>query len=576
LKSKGAIPIILFFFLFSGFFLVRCARPGTPAGGPKDTEPPKVISEIPPNKTVYFNSTRATITFDEFIQLKDASKEIFISPPMRTRPEFKVQGKKIFVEFQEELKENSTYTLNFGNAIVDFSEGNPLVNFEYVFSTGGHIDSLSIPGKVLDAFNHEPQKDIIVMVYQDDNDTIPLDSLPLKVPPKSASKTTKDGIFRINNLAAGVYKIFALEDVNNNYIFDMPNERIAFLDSLITLSPRELISLPADSTDTSETEIPALQYVEEDTYTLYLFQEIDPAQKLLGKKLIGSNLIQYIFRLPENSVSISPVGFNTGIPDWYITEHGVIGDTVNFWLKPGLPDTIRICMHAGDSLVDTSRYILSRAIADRFAKRKETAPKGLGIFSNAATGALDLNKKLKLFFAIPVQDFDPGKFTLWTPTDTLAPVFSFSDSLQRQGVIDYKWLAGEFYVILIDDSAFCDLSGAYNDSTAVKFKVRNYEDYGVLLMDIGLPRSSGQYIIQFMTDKEIELKHQVITSSNQVRFEYLMPGNYKLKAIFDTNSNGKWDTGNYRKNSLPERVEYYTPALNIRANWDLQEGWKIE
>jgi uncharacterized protein (DUF2141 family) len=576
LKSKGAIAILSVLFLFSGFLLVRCARPGTPAGGPKDTEPPKVVSEAPPNKTVYFNSKKAEITFNEFIQLKDASKEIFISPPMRTKPEFKVLGKKVIVEFQEELKENSTYTINFGNAIVDFTEGNPLVNFEYVFSTGGHIDSLYIPGLVLDAFDHKPVEDVIVMVYQDNNDTIALDSLPLKVPPASASKTTKEGIFRINNLAAGVYKIFALEDLNNNYIFDMPNERIAFLDSLITLTPSEFISVPADSTDTADIEAPAFQPVIEDTYTLYLFEEHDPTQKLLGKKLIGTHLLQYIFRLPADSVKITPVGFATGIPDWVIMEYGVMRDTVNFWLKPGLPDTIRVCVSAGDSLVDTARFILTGTLSDRPARRKETVTRGMSVFSNAGTGALDLNKKLRLFFALPVQDFDPDKFTLWTPTDTLSPVFSFSDSLQRQGEIEYKWLAGEFYQVIIEDSAFCDLSGSYNDSTFIRFKVRNFEDYGILLMDIILPDSRGQSVIQLMTDKEVVLRQNIITTSGLVKFEYLMPGNYKLKAIFDVNSNGKWDTGNYRKNSLPERVEYYTPALSIRANWDLKEEWKLE
>ena len=556
---------------------MRCARPGSPAGGPKDEAPPEVVQEIPPNRSVFFNANKATISFNEFIQLKDPSKEIFISPPMRTKPLFKVQGKKVVIEFQEELKENTTYTVNFGNAVVDFTEGNPLVNFEYVFSTGDHLDSLSIPGQILNAFNHKPEEAIVVMVYQDDNDTIPLDSLPFRIPPKSASKTTEDGIFRINNLSAGEYKLFALEDLNNNYIFDIPNERIAFLDSLITISPVEVIGVSADSTDTTEVAVPGLRLLTENTYTLYLFEEVDSVQRLLSKKLYGKSLLQYIFRQPADPVTITPVGFQPDRPDWYILEYNQLKDTVNFWLRPGLPDTIRVCVAAGDSLVDTTRYILSRQAPERLVKRREEVTEGMRIFPNVLAGALDLNKNLTLQFAIPVQDFNPGKLTLFTPADTISPPFTFSDSIRRKGEVGYKFLPDEYYQLVIEDSAFSDLSGSYNDSTSVKFKVRTMEAYGILIMNITLPDTSSQYILQLMTDKEeIIIQQKTITRPGLVRFEYLMPGNLKLKAVFDANSNGRWDTGKYSINSLPERVEYYSPALSIRANWDLQEEWKLE
>jgi uncharacterized protein (DUF2141 family) len=586
--------ILTILFLFSTFLLIRCARPGNPAGGPKDETPPEVVSEDPPNRTLNFNYTKATITFNEFILLKDPSKEIFISPPMKIRPEFKVAGKKIYMEFKEELKPNSTYTLNFGSSIIDFTESNPLVNYEYVFSTGNHIDSLSIPGKILNAFDHKPVESVVVMVYLDENDTIPLDSLPLRVPPKSASKTTKDGSFRINNLSAGEYKLFALEDLNNNFIFDLPNERIAFLDSLVSIEPEE----PADTnivasdttlaTDTTAfTDLKAVadstavaglssQILNEDTYTLFLFEETATIQKLLGKKLIGTSLLQYSYRLPVDSLKISPVGFQPGISEWYILEYGLMKDTVNIWLKTGLPDTIRICVNAGDSLVDTSRYVLSRQVSDRPGRRKETAPGGLGIFSNTAAGAFDLNKDLKLLFTKPIEDYDAGKLHLYALADTIIPAFSLSDTLKKHGVIEYQWHPEESYHVMIEDSAFCDISGSYNDSTSIKFKVRMVEDYGVLIMKLNLPASPGQFIIQLMSDNETIIQQKFISHSGSVKFEYLLPGNYKMKTIFDINSNGKWDTGNYHSYSLPERIEYYTPALSIRANWDLQEEWPLE
>jgi hypothetical protein len=175
-----------------------------------------------------------------------------------------------------------------------------------------------------------------------------------------------------------------------------------------------------------------------------------------------------------------------------------------------------------------------------------------------------------------VEDFDPGRIHLFTMKDTLIPGFSFYDTLQRKGEIDYKWLPGEFYHLMIEDSVFCDLRNAYNDSTSFKFKVRNLEDYGILLLNLLVPEVPGQYIIQLMTDKEDIIRQKIVATSGIVRFDFLMAGNYKLKMIHDINSNGLWDTGDYNENELPERVEYYVPALVIRSNWDLQEEWKLE
>jgi len=602
LRFKSTTIVLAAIFLFSGIILTRCAKQGTPAGGPKDADPPEFVSADPPNRSVFFDYKKITITFNEFIQLKDASKEIFISPPMRSKPEYKAIGKKVVIEFQEELKTNSTYTISFGNSIVDYTESNPLVNFEYVFSTGSYIDSLSIPGKVVNAFDHKPEPLILVMVYQDDNDTIPLDSLPLKIAPKNASKTTQEGTFRINNLAAGKYKLFALEDYNNNFIFDMPNERIAFLDSLVTISPPpEVIIVPTDSTeidsvgnDVIETDTiaaasietdtigtdtvadPSIQLIKENFYTLYLFEEADTVQRLLDKKLIGTTLLRYIFRLPADSVNIIPVGFQPETPDWYMMEYGKLKDTLNLWLKPGLPDTIRVGITAADSVADTSRYILSKPVLAKSGKRKEAAKSGFAMLSNVKAGALDVNKNLQLRFGVPVASYDTSFFTLYSATDTLIPVFVFTDTVQKLGEVIHSWNQGETYQLIIEDSALCDIGGSCNDSTFVRFRVRSVEDYGLLLLNLILPDSvSGKYIIQLMNDKETLIRQEIVDVSGILRFEYLMAGNYKLKAIFDANENGRWDTGKYGTNSLPEQVEYYPPTLTIRANWEQQEDWQL-
>jgi uncharacterized protein (DUF2141 family) len=564
-------PYILLLFLIPGFLLIRCARPGSPTGGPEDKTPPSVRYTIPPNRSLEFKAKKITIAFNEFIELKDAAKEIFISPPMKIRPEFNVTGKDVIVVFQQELIPNSTYTINFGNAIVDFSAGNILVNYEYVFSTGDHLDSLSLKGKVINAFNEQPEADIVAMVYTDDNDTIPLDSLPLKVPPGSASKTIKDGSFSINNLAPGKYKLVALQDLNNNYIFDLPNERFAFIDSLITLKPPERHDSIAFDTIIS----PAIQILEEDTYTLRLFEEQNIIQKLLDKKMVGNHMLQYIFRNPVDSFNISLLNFQPVSPDWYMPEFNKTRDTLDFWLKPGLPDTIRVRFSIGDSLVDTTKFSPRKIGNERVAKRKEEAKEKMKFTSSVDAGTLDLNRQFNLYFPSPVMDYDSSRFLLYAPSDTLVPTFYFTGSLQRKAVVNYKWKEKEPYKLLIVDSAFRDLNGAYNDSVFISFKVKSMEDYGVLILDIKFTEKPGQYIIQLLNDKENIIREKILTKSGSTRFEYLYPGNYKLKSIFDANSNGKWDTGNFKKNILPELVEYYPLPLSVRANWDLEEEWLL-
>ncbi len=570
-----------------------CAKQGAPTGGPKDTEPPVALSQNPPNRSLNFTAEKVTLTFNEFVQLKDPAKEIFVSPPMRTKPEYKASGKNIIILFKEPLKPDATYTINFGKAIADFTEGNPLTNYEYVFSTGDRLDSLSVSGKVLNAFNLQPEPDLVAMVYMDDNDTIPLDSLPLKVPPKSASRTIKDGSFRINNLPPGEYLLFALQDLNNNFIFDLPNEKIAFLDSLVTLRPpsapdtagtitdslAELLPPLVDTVkiaiDTLIPETPEAIIITESQYTMYLFEEVSTIQRLLGKKLIGENLLTYQFRLPVDSFHISLVNHEPERPDWYLPDISKKRDTLNFWLRAGLPDTLRIRLSYGDTLADTSRFIIAKG-QDRPGRRKSEAASSLKISSNAFAGALDLGKEPALFFSSPVASWDTSRMILATNEDTLHPSIFFPDTLLRKAaVIKYNLQPGDIFRIVVLDSAFTDISGNANDSTGFGFKMRKPEEYGLLMMNMMVPEEESSYIIQLMTEKEFIISEKIINNNGMISFGSLRPGKYKLKAIHDKNANGQWDVGEYISGKLPESVAYYPLPIEIRANWELQEEWKL-
>lgn len=551
----------------------NCAHQGSLSGGLKDSEPPQYVESDPPNRTIRFASKRVAITFNEFIQLKDPGKEIFMSPPMKEKPEFKVHGKDLIIDFKEELKENTTYTINFGNSVVDFTESNPYPNFEYVFSTGDVIDSLSLSGKVLNAFDLKPEPDVLAMVYIDDHDSLPLDSLPLKVQPKSASRTDKDGRFKINNLPPGKYKLIALQDFNSNFYYDLPNERIAFLDSLVTLEPELTDTLEKTEEDSLSEKSLTFRMSTGVSYELFMFEQVDSTQKLLGKKLIGNNRLQYSFKTRLDTLSVSLLDSIPGISEWYIPEYSKDRDTVNLWLKPGLPDTIRVIMYAGGNVTDTSKFNLKPP--ERAVKVKKDIAQHVKFTSNVRAGSLDLQQDLKLTFTNPLLKFDTTRVLLKSTEDSLSPSIIFGDSVPRSVIINHPWKPGESYSVILDDSTFTDQNGLVNDSTALGFKVRSAEDYGILIMNVKISIEKGQYIIQLLDQGGKILQEKFVSQSGLVRFEYLLAGSYELKAIYDRNGNNKWDPGNYRQGILPEKVTFYPGGISIRANWDLQEDWEL-
>ena len=212
---------------------IRCANVVSPTGGPKDKLPPVVLLASPENQSTMFHGKEIHITFDEYVTLNNPNSNILISPPLENNPDYKLNGKSLIIKFKEPLRADVTYSINFGEAIKDLHEGNILKGYSYVFSTGDNIDTLTLEGKLLQADTHKPTADYYVMLYCDENDTIGIDSLPYLVKPYYLTKSDKDGNFKFSGLKERDYLIFALKDENSNLRFDLPNESIAFLDSLV-------------------------------------------------------------------------------------------------------------------------------------------------------------------------------------------------------------------------------------------------------------------------------------------------------------------------------------------------------
>ena len=205
-----------------------CASRGYPEGGPKDTTPPQVILEEPASFTKNFDKKRVNIYFDEFVQLKDINEKFIISPPQKKKPKPRLKGKYVQVEFVDSLKPNTTYTLDFADAISDNNEGNPLGFYRYVFSTGNEIDSLELSGQVVNAESGEPVLNVYVELYSN-----LADSMPLLEVPDYVARTDSSGFFRLTNLKDTIYRVVAIQDDNRDYKYTPEAEMFAYLDTLV-------------------------------------------------------------------------------------------------------------------------------------------------------------------------------------------------------------------------------------------------------------------------------------------------------------------------------------------------------
>ena len=550
-----------------------CANIVTPTGGPKDSDPPEVVSFHPSNHSINFTPQKISVEFNEYITLLDANNQVIISPPVEEKPDFKIRGKSLVFNLDEELLENTTYTIFFGDAIRDNHEGNILSNFEYVFSTGNTLDSLSIAGEVFNSFTLQPEEGVYVMLYEDVSD-----SIPLKERPMFLSKTGKNGKFFVNNLKNKKFKIFALRDNNNNYIYDLPNEQIAFSDTLISPEFIKIIkpdTLKADSlaVDNIQPENIFADTIIQHYSRLFLFEEIDSTQKVENATLVKKGEIEFAFRFPTINAEIKPLNHDFD-NDWKIEEFSPKKDTITFWLNNVDVDTIIFEISDNGQIIDTNRIVLKKKERER-RRKKEEEPEKLNITSNVQNSFLELNQQCAFSFPYPLKKYDFNEILIQEDSIPITAEFVFPDSVKRKVFVDFDWNEESKYSILIPDSIFTDIQNLSNDTTIFEFKTRKTSDYGTLLLDIIISDSCDQFIIQLLNDKESILSEKIITENELLKFEYLKPQSYLIKAIKDSNKNFKWDNGDYLMKIQPEKVYYFPKGIQIRANWDIEEEWKL-
>jgi len=558
--KQSAINITLT--ILTAIFVISCAIVSPPEGGPKDVKPPDVLYSVPPNASANFKDKKIKIRFSEFIQIKDIGTQLLISPPMDEIPVIGVKGKWLVIKLPKNLKDSTTYSMFFGNAIVDFSEGNPMSNYRYVFATGNRIDSCEISGKVINAYTLKPEKDVFVMLYKRN-----IDSLPLKKRPVYVCKTSDNGDFIFKNIALAAYKIFALKDVNSNYLYDMPNEEIAFSDSMqMSIDENQRVK---DTTKVKKTVPEHLS----STSGLLLFTENDTVQKLMTASNTHKNEYTFSFKVPVKNPELLPA--DTGVWDnWYMKELNPSRDTLKVWFINIHTPFFKLLVTDNGKFLDTVLISLGSEKKEKtLSKLKKT--KSNFIFSSNAKPTFDYYEHLRLKSAFPLSRAKLSELRLVEEKDTLKQSPAFIDSVRRTLEFKYKLKPNTSYRLFIPDSCFEDIYHQFNDTIQLNFKTNNPENFGTLVVNFKVKDTGPDYLVQLITENNDIVSKRTIRENTAFKFEHLKPGKYFLKTIIDSNKNGKWDTGNYLHHRQPEKIVIRQAVIEIKENWDQEVEWEF-
>ena len=592
--------------------LAACASIGTPDGGPYDEEPPVLLKATPVLNATGVKVAKISLEFDENVTLQNAFENVVVSPPQLQMPEIKNSGKKVTVVLQDTLKPNTTYSIDFGNSIVDNNEGNPYENFAYVFSTGDAVDTLAVSGTVLNADNLEPIKGMVVGLHSCLDD-----SAFTKQPFERVSRTNSRGRFTIKGIAPGKYRVYALADANQNFRFDQKSEAIAWLSDII--EPHTAPAMRPDTIWRDSITIDTIRFVNytrfmPDDIVLRVFKEDFFTQYLVKQTRDPHNKLTLFFAAPNKELPLLE-GLDFDFSDAYILEKSVNMDTLTYWLKDSMlyrNDTLALKLSykaidiAGDSVdkVDTlfvaskksweTVQKLQRKKYDdevknfmRQAKRSpdydENNPpvyvpktKELPLrFSGATT--MDMDGTCKFSFDEPLLSVDTSAIrvelkvdTLWTPVDM---IFRQDTTNIRKYDIFAEWRPEQTYLVTADSAAFKGIYGGVSPKFSREMTFKSLDDYALLYVNIAGVGDNG--ILQLLDVRE-NVVMESKTSKGRSVFYFVKPGVYYMRLIFDSNGNGKWDTGDFEKGIQPEKVSYYHHSLDLRALFEYtQDDWDV-
>jgi len=625
LKPKGFINITCNNIYTTAFILLliialvaSCARPMAPTGGPKDEDPPVPLKSKPLNYSTNFTDDKIIIQFDEFLALKNVTQELLVSPPLEEQPEIKLRGKNLIINIESPLKDSTTYGINFYESITDLNEGNLLKNFQFEFSTGSEFDSLYVGGNIKNAFNFTTEKGLFVMLYEVFND-----STPRKQKPAYISKTDEDGNFFITNMKNKPYYIFALKDLNNNHLFDLPNEQIAFsnqtfqpayieiemVDSIKyidSISPNLKDTIFADSIHRHMEMVTTI-----DDIRLFLFQE--DVQQQYFKEAYRPERQQVIFAFNtelSDSFEIKPLVDSIPLVNTYKQEILEKNDSIVYWLRDSnifkidslefelnytmkdsnnefFTKTDTVLLFFEDNIIDEKKdkkekkerkFSISNLTKKKETEVIDTVIPSLLTFSSNIKTTFDLDNEIFLTARFPISSGIDSLFQfIKMVDDTIETTFPCDISIDTNSVcqinITFDKKEEEKFKLLIPAGAIRDIYGNINDTLKYEFTTQALDYYGTISLKImGVKENS---MIQMLDKKEELIVEQNIKNDTILNFKYVRPKDLIFKLYYDINNNKKWDTGNYKDLLQPEEVFYFPEEIKIKSNFDYEYNWDL-
>ena len=528
---KNNFKYILFLLVL---IMVSCAKRGSITGGLKDTLAPVLKMSFPKNYSTNFKGTEIKLTFDEYIKLKDLKKQLIISPPLKNEPLIlpTTVSKYLTIKINDTLQTNTTYSFNFGQSIEDNNEGNPYSQFKYVFSTGSYIDSLSLNGSVKDAFNKEVESFVSIMLY-DVNDTFK-DSVVYNENPRYITNTLDSlKTFKLENLKAGKYLLVAMKDYNTNNKFNPKKDKIGF--------NKQFITIPTDS-------------VQE----LKIFKEVLPYKAYKPVQVSGNRLI-LPYEGETDNVKITLKNGATIIPT--VVTKFPKKDSLQLWFTPLKVDS------------------LAMAVAKNYYKANfnfkiKTQKKDSVNISAVQTGTLNFRNQFTLESATPLTKFDNSKITLINKDSVSIPFTTKYDNFNQHLFFDFKVAPSENYTFKIMPGALIDYLERPNDTLNFKIATKTLSDYGNLAVNLQNIKHFP-VIVELTNEKGDILATEYSENSTKVEFNLLEPALFWLRVIYDDNKNKKWDSGNYIEKRQAEEVIYFSKAIDVRANWDVEQAFDV-
>ena len=586
--------------------LASCARMGSPDGGWYDDTPPRVVSSSPANQGVNVKAKKVTINFSEYIKLDDPQNKVVISPPQLEMPEIKAAGDRIIVELKDSLKANTTYTVDFGDAISDNNEGNPLGNYTFSFSTGDHIDTLEVSGYCLNAKDLEPIKGLMVGLYSNFED-----SLFHKEPMMRVSRTNGSGHFTIKGVAPGAYRCFALQDNDGDLVFGQKSEIIAFNND--SIKPSSKLDARPDTIWLDSLhikDIVPIRYTHflPDDITLMCFQEPQTDRYLLKTERNTPERLGMYFTYGSDSLPRLR-GLNFDERNAFILEASQKNDTLTYWLADTTlvnKDTLEIeatylmtdTLGALVSHTDTIAFTAKTSYAKRMkAKQKEfedwqkeqerkkkhkepydsIMPAEPLIMKFSTNNLLDPNQRLYIETPQPLSSCDTTAIHVSVLADSVWN--DYPHSFRQVGIRRYEvvadWVMGQEYQVEIDSAAFQSIYGLTTHPIKQKIKVRTEDEFSSLLMELSGVNLKDSIVVQLLDTGDKVVRQTLADADGLAEFPYLKPGNYYVRAYIDKNGNGQWDTGIYDQDLQPEPVYYFHEKVECRQKWEINRQWNL-